>query len=50
MTNFKEMKDIFDQTGLYILSMGMSSDYIEAIKQGSNMVRIGTKIFGERKY
>jgi pyridoxal phosphate enzyme (YggS family) len=32
------------------LSMGMSSDYAEAIKEGSTMVRIGTAIFGERDY
>ena len=31
-----------------ILSMGMSDDYPLAIKDGSNMVRIGSKIFGER--
>jgi pyridoxal phosphate enzyme (YggS family) len=31
------------------LSMGMSSDLIAAIAEGSTMVRIGTKIFGERK-
>ncbi|MCM1482942.1 MAG: YggS family pyridoxal phosphate-dependent enzyme [Muribaculaceae bacterium] len=32
------------------LSMGMSHDYISAIRHGSNMVRIGTDIFGEREY
>ena len=31
-----------------ILSMGMSDDYPIAIEEGSNMVRIGSKIFGER--
>ena len=31
------------------LSMGMSNDYKTAIKCGSTMVRIGTKLFGERK-
>jgi len=30
------------------LSMGMSQDYEEAVEEGSNMVRIGTAIFGER--
>lgn len=30
------------------LSMGMSSDYIQAIKQGSNEIRVGTSIFGSR--
>tara|TARA_Y100000590_G_scaffold465811_1_gene639181 strand:- start:2193 stop:2873 length:681 start_codon:yes stop_codon:yes gene_type:complete len=31
------------------LSMGMSNDYIKAINYGSSYIRIGTKIFGERK-
>ena len=46
------MKKLFDgykeQYKLEILSMGMSSDYDKAIELGSNMVRIGTKIFGFR--
>jgi PLP dependent protein len=46
---FKEMKKIFDMTNLEILSMGMSSDFQIAIDEGSNMIRIGTKIFGERE-
>lgn len=33
-----------------ILSMGMSGDYELAIKHGSNLIRIGTKLFGARKY
>ncbi len=33
-----------------ILSMGMSGDFEIAIEEGSNMVRIGTKIFGQRNY
>ena len=32
------------------LSMGMSSDYAEAIMHGSTMVRVGTSIFGRRNY
>lgn len=32
------------------LSMGMTNDYKIAIKEGSNMVRIGTGIYGKRKY
>ena len=31
------------------LSMGMSADFVQAVKEGSNSVRVGTKIFGERK-
>lgn len=46
---FKKMKKIFNKTHLELLSMGMSNDYKEAIKYESNMVRIGSKIFGERK-
>ena len=30
--------------------MGMSGDYAEAIEAGSNMVRVGTAIFGARNY
>jgi pyridoxal phosphate enzyme (YggS family) len=33
-----------------ILSMGMSNDYLQAIKNGSNMVRVGSSIFGTRDY
>ena len=33
-----------------ILSMGMSGDYIEAIRYGSNLIRIGRGLFGPRKY
>ena len=35
---------------LTILSMGMSGDYPLAIEYGSNMIRVGSKIFGERNY
>lgn len=37
-----------DLRGFHILSMGMSHDYMTAIECGSNMVRVGTAIFGER--
>ena len=37
-----------DNTDICILSMGMSGDYREAIACGSNMVRVGTAIFGPR--
>jgi len=45
--HFIYLKKIFPY--LDTLSMGMSHDYKEAIKNGSNMIRIGTKLFGERK-
>lgn len=45
---YREMKKILPQ--LQILSCGMSQDYHLAIEAGSNMVRIGSSIFGERHY
>jgi len=45
---FKKMKELNNSLGLKELSMGMSSDYLYAIEFGSNFVRIGSKIFGNR--
>lgn len=39
-----------DNIDMEILSMGMSGDYVAAIQYGSTMVRIGTALFGARKY
>ena len=39
-----------DNEYICYLSMGMSGDYKIAIKNGSNMIRLGTVIFGERDY
>lgn len=39
-----------DNVSMGILSMGMSSDYYEAILEGANMVRIGSALFGNRIY
>ena len=39
-----------DNVSMDILSMGMSSDYEEAILEGANMVRIGSLLFGNRIY
>lgn len=55
---FDEMHNIFlevkerkiENVKMDILSMGMSSDYETAVKYGSNLVRIGTKLFGARNY
>ena len=47
-TLLKEIYDNLSSQGLLsgkILSMGMSDDYEEALKCGSNTVRIGSKIF-----
>lgn len=40
----------YDRVNMNILSMGMSSDYEAAIMEGSNIVRVGSAIFGARKY
>ena len=40
----------YDNVLVRFLSMGMSDDYADAIRCGSNMVRIGTAIFGARDY
>ena len=50
---FGKTKKIFDNLkttfpNLKILSMGMSNDYKLAIKNGSNMIRVGSLIFGKR--
>ena len=45
---FDKMQKLINKLPLQELSMGMSSDYINAIKYGSTFVRIGSKIFGER--
>ncbi len=55
---FKRMKVLFDEMqqkkhdniDIQELSMGMSSDYRIAIQEGATMVRIGSSIFGNRKY
>ena len=39
-----------DNVSMEFLSMGMSGDYQTAIEEGANLVRVGTKIFGERDY
>ena len=45
---FNEMLELKNSVGLKELSMGMSSDYIEAIEFGASFIRIGSKIFGNR--
>ncbi len=55
---FAKMQQIFvdisqitlDNSNIDTLSMGMSGDYQAAIKYGSNIVRLGSAVFGERKY
>ena len=45
---FKLLNELNKSLALQNMSMGMSADYIEAIKHGSNFVRIGSSIFGSR--
>ena len=45
---FSEMKNINDELNFKDLSMGMSKDYLDAIKNNATYVRIGSKIFGNR--
>jgi len=55
---FAQLKFLFDKYSRFtihdspftILSMGMSADYETAIEDGSNMVRIGSLLFGKRDY
>jgi len=52
---FSILKQLYDQyrkefTTFEYLSMGMSGDYLLALDQGSNMIRVGSAIFGLRNY
>ena len=59
MSAFVKLRDVRDQLLLKYegkgidsleLSMGMSGDYVEAIKEGATSVRVGSSIFGARDY
>jgi uncharacterized pyridoxal phosphate-containing UPF0001 family protein len=55
---FKQVRSLYegfegmkhDRLDFQFLSMGMSNDYKVAIEEGSNLIRVGTAIFGERHY
>lgn len=57
---FREVKKLFDhcrektaaddRVDISVLSMGMTNDFRVAVEEGSNMVRVGTAIFGTRNY
>ena len=55
---FRRMKQLFidigakkyDNVSMDFLSMGMSADYMTAIEEGANIVRVGSGIFGARHY
>mgnify|MGYP003290853821 CR=1 FL=1 len=43
-------KKNIDNVNMDVLSMGMTGDYMVAIEEGASYVRVGTGIFGERRY
>ena len=45
---FEKMQELNKKIGLNELSMGMSADYLNAIKFGATYVRVGSDIFGQR--
>ena len=45
---FKSLNVLNKSLALHDLSMGMSADYVEAVKHGATFVRVGSSIFGER--
>ncbi len=55
---FRELKELFEEikkediknVDMQYLSMGMSNDFEVALEEGSNMIRVGTAIFGARDY
>ena len=55
---FREVKELYDRYSeiehpnldFKYLSMGMSNDFQVAIEEGSNLIRVGTAIFGQRDY
>lgn len=57
-SDFKRIREVYDEVlriapdirGFDIISMGMSGDWPEAVRRGSNLVRVGTMIFGNREY
>lgn len=55
---FRDLKNLFEEikelsmnnVDMKYLSMGMTNDYEVALEEGSNIIRIGTGIFGKREY
>lgn len=47
---YEELASRYEELEIDTLSMGMSADYTAAIEEGSNMVRLGTVLFGARRY
>lgn len=49
-TQYEKLKCNQKLNDMSILSMGMSSDYEQAILEGANLVRVGSALFGHRRY
>ena len=50
-TEFQKLAQLYQKNSEFeVPSMGMSGDYPIAIEAGSNMIRVGSKLFGERNY
>ena len=47
---YEELASRYEELEIDTLSMGMSADYTAAIEEGSNLVRLGTVLFGARRY
>ena len=47
---FNKLKELANRLDLNVLSMGMTNDYLYAVKCGSTYIRVGTGIFGPRDY
>lgn len=55
---FAKMNELFldakgklkDKANIDVLSLGMSADYADAVKEGSTLVRVGSSLFGARRY
>ena len=45
---FKKMQNLSENLKLKEISMGMSNDYMDALKFNATYIRVGSKIFGSR--
>jgi pyridoxal phosphate enzyme (YggS family) len=48
--HFRQLRQLAEENGLALLSMGMSSDFEQAIAEGATHIRVGSAIFGARDY
>lgn len=48
---YQELKDArLEGSDIRYLSMGMTHDFVVAVEEGANLIRVGTGIFGAREY